>query len=84
MAEVQIYKQFVYKANGFQNTRNLWLEKSSVPHVNDVKGSMNPLVANKQSWLKGRAEAAEVKLLKSILHSASTNVLHSDWGQSDR
>lgn len=37
-----------------------------------------------QSWLKGRAEAAEVKLLKSILHSASTNVLHSDWGQSDR
>lgn len=58
--------------------------KEQVPQVYDVKGSMNPQVGRKQSWLKGRAEAAGVKLLKSILHSASTNVLHSDWGQSDR
>lgn len=43
-----------------------------------VEGGMNPQAGRKRSWLKGRAEAAEVKLLKSILHSASTNVLHSD------
>lgn len=36
------------------------------------------------SQLMGRAEAAEVELVKSIFHSVSTNMLCSDWGQSDR
>lgn len=43
-----------------------------------AKGSLNPQAGGKQSRLKGSAEAAEVKLLKSILHSASTNVLRGD------
>lgn len=36
------------------------------------------------SQLMGRAEAAEVELVKSIFHFVSTNMLCGDWGQSDR
>lgn len=32
----------------------------------------------------GRAEAAKVELVKSIFHFVFTNMLCSDWGQSDR
>lgn len=32
----------------------------------------------------GEEEAAEVELVKSIFHLVSTNILCSDWGQSDR
>lgn len=61
-----------------------WEQNSSVPQAWNVKGCKHPQTGWKQSQLKGREEVAEVNLLKSIFHSASTNMLHSDWGQSDR
>lgn len=48
------------------------------------KRKHEPSGEKKTKLVEGKSRGSGVKLLKSILQSASTNVLHSDWGQSDR